>query len=265
MTPQEHTLLDDFLARLQAAGPVNKDPEANALIHARLDGQPDAAYLLVQRSLLMDRALAEANHQITALRQQLASASAGGGSFLGGSPALPDGFGRAPSQTYSPEPRYEQRPEQRYDQRYEQPQQPAQQAEPQGWRNRWFGGGAQQPQGQAAPAAAGPSFLGQAATTAAGVAGGMFLFNGIEHLIGGGHNNGSNNAGNSGNSLFGNNDNGNDGGSLSGPMTENITENVFVQDRASGQERQGFLDDDNGNTDSWASGGDYSDDGDDTA
>lgn len=265
MTPQEHTLLEDFLARLQAAGPVNKDPEANALIHARLDGQPDAAYLLVQRSLLMDRALAEANHQITALRQQLASATAGGGggggSFLGGSPALPEGFGRAPSQAYSPEQRYEQRPEQRYDPRYEQA--PAQQApEPQGWRNRLFGGGAQQPQGQAAPCAAGPSFLGQAATTAAGVAGGMFLFNGIEHLIGGA---GHNNAGNTGNSLFGNNGNGNDGGSLSGPMTENITENVVVQDRSAGQDRQGFLDDDNGGSDSWASGDDYSDGGDDTA
>lgn len=254
MTPQEHTLLEDFLARLQAAGPVNKDPEANALIHARLDGQPDAAYLLVQRSLLMDRALAEANHQITALRQQLASAAASGGgaggSFLGGSPALPEGFGRAPSQAYSPEPRYEQRPEQRYEQA------PAQQPGPQGWRERWFGG-APQPQGQAAPAAAaGPSFLGQAATTAAGVAGGMFLFNGIEHLIGG-HGNGAGNAGSS-NSLFGNS-NGNDGGSLSGPMTENITENVFVQDR------QGFLDDNNGGSDSWASGDDYSDGGDDTA
>jgi len=265
MTPQEHTLLDDFLARLQAAGPVNKDPEANALIHARLDGQPDAAYLLVQRSLLMDRALAEANHQITALRQQLASATAGGGgSFLGGSSAVPEGFGRAPSQAYSPDPRYDQRPEQRYEQRYEQA--PAQQPEQQGWRNRWFGGGAQQPQGQAAPAAAGPSFLGQAATTAAGVAGGMFLFNGIEHLIGG--HGGSGNAGNAGgsNSLFGNNNNnGNDGGSLSGPMTENITENVYMQDRGQSQDRQGFLDDDNGNNDSWASGDDYSDGGDDQA
>lgn len=261
MTPQEQSLLEDFLGRLQAAGPVNKDPEANALIRARLEGQPDAGYLLVQRSLLMDRALAEANHQITALRQQLASATAGGGggSFLGGPSALPEGFGRAPSQAYSPDPRYEQRPEPRYDQ-----PQPAQQAEVQGWRNRWFGGGAQA-QGQAAPAAAGPGFLGQAATTAAGVAGGMFLFNGIEHLIGGGHNSGANNAGNSGNSLFGNNTNGNDGGSLSGPMTENITENVFVQDRASGQERQGFLDDENGGSDNWASGDDYSDGGDDQA
>ncbi|MCZ2498557.1 DUF2076 family protein [Xylophilus sp. Kf1] len=259
MTPQERSLLDDFLSRLQAAGPVHQDPEASAMIHSRLDGQRDAAYLLVQRSLLMDRALAEANHQITTLRQQLASAGAGGGggggSFLGGATAAPEGFGRAPSQAYSPEPRAEQR--------YDAPA--PQQAEAQSWRNRWFGGGAPA-QGQPAPAVAaagGSSFLGRAATTAAGVAGGMFLFNGIEHLMGGGHGGGGGNAGgNTGNSLFGDNGNGNDGGSLSGPMTENITENVFVRDDGAGGDRQGFLDDGTGGgSDAWASGDDYADGG----
>ena len=267
MTPQEHQLLEDFLGRLQAAGPASKDPEADALIRARLDGRPDAAYLLVQRNLLMDRALAEANHQIATLRQQIAStpASAGAASFLGSAsqPPLPEGFGRAPSQAYTP------------DSRYEQQAQPQAQPQPAGWRDRWFGGGgapaAQQPQAQpqmAPAAAAGPGFLGRAATTAAGVAGGMFLFNGIEHLMG--NNNNHNNAtgsGNTGNSLLGNNDNGNDGGSLSGPMTENITENVFVNDD-SARSRQGFLDEDSSGADNWASsddGGDYPDGGDNLA
>lgn len=249
MTPQEQSLLEEFLGRLQAAGNVNKNVEADSLIHARLDGHPDATYLLVQRCLLVERALTEANAQIATLRQQAATAN-GGGSFLGGAP---DGFGRAPSQTFTPDPRWEQRP----------PEQPQSmppgyaQAQPQGWRSRWFGGGGA-PAPQAAPAAAaGPSFLGQAATTAAGVAGGMFLFNGIEHLIGGGHNNG-NGFGNNSNGLFGNND----GGSLSGPMTENITENVFVDDGRSGGSGggQGFLDDTDNS--SWADNNDYSDDGD---
>jgi hypothetical protein len=268
MTPQEHQLLDDFLGRLQAAGPASKDPEADALIRARLDGRPDAAYLLVQRNLLMDRALAEANQQLSALRQQLATAaaSAGPSSFLGSAsqPPLPEGFGRAPSQAYTPDARYEQQG------------QPQAQPQPAGWRDRWFGGGGApaaqqaqpQPQPQMAPAAAaGSGFLGRAATTAAGVAGGMFLFNGIEHLMGGHNNNGGMGGGNNtGNSLFGNNNN-NDGGSLSGPMTENITENVFVNDD-SARSRQGFLDEDSSGADNWASnddGGDYTSDDDNLA
>ncbi|QHI98795.1 DUF2076 family protein [Xylophilus rhododendri] len=247
MTPQEHTLLDTFLARLQAAGPVAKDAEADALIRSRLEGHPDAGYLLVQRCLLVERALAEANTQIAALRQQ--AQASGGGSFLGG--GVPEGFGRQPSQAYNPEPRWDAR------QDAPPPQAPVQ-AQPQGWRDRLFGGGAAQ---QAAPAAAGPSFLGTAATTAAGVAGGMFLFNGIEHLLGGNHGGGLGNS----NSLFG----ANDAGSLGGPMTQNITENVFLEDdRAGGDKRQGFLDgdldDSGGNADNWADNdaGNYPDDGD---
>ncbi|RZM01230.1 MAG: DUF2076 family protein, partial [Variovorax sp.] len=52
-----------------------------------------------------------------------------------------------------------------------------------GWRERLFGGGAP---AAPAPAGSGSGFLGQAASAAAGVAGGMFLFNGIEHLMRGG-------------------------------------------------------------------------------
>jgi len=258
MTPQEHQLLEDFLGRLRAAGSVSKDPQANALIHARLDDQPDAAYLLVQRCLLVERALAEAQQQIEALRQQAGNSGNTGGSFLGGAP---EGFGRAPSQAYAP--RMDAASQDRYG---GMPQAPAAApAQAPGWRDRLFGGGAQaQPAAaQAAPAAAGggSSFLGRAATTAAGVAGGMFLFNGIEHLIGGaGH---GANAG-VGNSLLG----GNDAGALGGPMTENITENVtenvrFDDGRDDGGQQQGFLDGADGG-DTWADNGysDYSDDGD---
>lgn len=250
MTPQEHTLLDEFLGRLQAAGTVHKDAEADALIRSRLGGLPDATYLLVQRCLLVERALAEANRRIEALQQT--AQPAGGGSFLGGAP---EGFGRAPSQAFSPDPRYEASATTQNQDRFTQTQ-------PQGWRNRWFGAGSSAAAPQAAPggapqASAGSSFLGQAATTAAGVAGGMFLFNGIEHLIGGGGHNAA-----SANGLMGSGD----AGSLGEPMTQNITENVFVDDgRAGGDpQQQGFLDGAFDDGASWADNdaADYPDDGD---
>ena len=158
MTPPEQQLLDDFLLRLAAASGVAKDPQADALIHQRLAGQPDALYLLVQRSLLQQHALDSAKAQIAQLQAQWA-AQQGGGSFLGGQPSA---WGATP------------------------PPMPAQaQAQPQpvapSWKDRLFGGGA-----PAQPSAA-PSFLASAATTAAGVAGGMFLFDGIENLLGGHH------------------------------------------------------------------------------
>lgn len=152
MTPQEQTLLEDFLARLRAAAGTARDPQADALIRERLAGQPDASYLLVQRALLLEQALASAKAEIARLQQGGASAS----SFLG------QGLGAAPPP----------------------PLPPAAPAAAPGWRERLFGGAAEQA-APAAPAARGSGFLGTAATTAAGVAGGMFLFEGLEGLFGG--------------------------------------------------------------------------------
>jgi len=163
MTPQEHQLLSDFLGRLAAVDKVAKDPEADALIYQRLAPLPDAPYLLVQRALLLEQALEAAQQQIVRLQQNPPHTEPP--SFL--SPSAVPGFGRAPSQAYMPPPA-------------SYPPDPAAQAAPpapSGWRERLFGAPA------AAPAA-GPGFLGQAATTAAGVAGGMFLFNGLENLLG---------------------------------------------------------------------------------
>ena len=157
MTPQEQMLLDDFLQRLAAVNGVAKDAQADALIHQRLAGQPDALYLLVQRSLLQQHALDAAKAQVAQLQAQLANQQSGG-SFLGGQP----------QSSWSPTPpAYPPMP----------PQQPAAPS----WRDRLFGGAPAAPQG------GGSSFLSSAATTAAGVAGGMFLFNGIEDLLGGHH------------------------------------------------------------------------------
>ncbi|MGE8317231.1 MAG: DUF2076 family protein [Comamonas sp.] len=167
MTSQEQQWLDEFLQRLAAAQAGPKDPQADAMIRERLAGQPDATYLLVQRALLLERALNDARQQITQLQQQLPAP--GSGSFLG--QGLDTQFGRnpvPPAYAAPPAPAYA-----------------APAAQP-GWRERMFGGGApaQAAPAQAAPASASSSFLGQAAASAAGVAGGMFLFNGIENLLG---------------------------------------------------------------------------------
>lgn len=181
MNPQEQQLLEDFLQRLAAVRGVAKDPQADSLIQQRLASQPDALYLLVQRSLLQQQALDNAKAQIAQLQAQLGGQ--GGGSFLGGQAGAWN-----QSQAATPPP-----------------------AQAPGWRERLFGGGAPAPQAQ--PAAA-PSFLASAATTAAGVAGGMFLFNGIESLMGGHH----------GGGFFGDNQ---------PNVVENITQNNFYDDNAS--------------------------------
>lgn len=164
MNPQEQQLLEDFLQRLAAARGVAKDVQADALIQQYLTGHPDALYLLVQRSLLQQQALDNAKAQIAQLQAQAQAGGQGGSSFLGGQSG-----GWSQPQPATPPPM---------------PQQP--QAAAPGWRERLFGA-APAPQQAAPQPAAAPGFLASAATTAAGVAGGMFLFNGIESLMGGHH------------------------------------------------------------------------------
>lgn len=211
MPPQETQWLDDLLQRLAAVQGVQKDPQAVAMIRERLAGQPDAVYLLVQRALLLEHALADAQQQIAQLSQ--AQQQPGGGSFLGGAPGID--WGRAPQ--LQPQP-YASQPMPAaggYDgsERYAPGAPPARTAAP-SWRERVFGA----PAAAAAPAASnGPGLLGTAASAAAGVAGGMFLFNGIEHLLGG-------RGGSGGGGLFG----GNQGGTPT--VTENVTQNFFGDD-----------------------------------
>ncbi|RYG98304.1 MAG: DUF2076 family protein [Alphaproteobacteria bacterium] len=71
MSPSDSQKLHDFLAQLIQARGIQKDSEADALIQRAVDQQPDAAYLLVQRALLMDQALDSARAQIAALENQL--------------------------------------------------------------------------------------------------------------------------------------------------------------------------------------------------
>lgn len=186
MTPDERNLLSHFLQDLSQARGGLKDTEASEMIERSLRSSPDAAYLLVQHALIADQALHAAQDRIAQLEGQLRDgqqAPQGGGSFLGGGAP----WGGRPQQPSQPA----------YDAGYAQPQPPPQRG---GMLGGLFGGG--QP---AQPGGFG-SFLRSAGTTAAGVAGGEFLFSGLSNMFGGGH--------------------GGFGGGYGGP-TENVTINEY--------------------------------------
>jgi len=150
MTLQEKDLLARFLEQLHSAKAGQKDAEADGLIRDACAKQPDAAYLLVQRTLQLEQLLQVSQAQVQKLQadqDQASSVSRGG--FLndpnawGSRPATP-----APAQT------------------------PVVQA----------------PAGAAAAAPVGKSswgsgLFGNIATTAAGVVAGSFLFQGIQGLM----------------------------------------------------------------------------------
>src|SRR5215813_1854150 len=158
MTPQEKDLLTTLLDRLRNAPRQPKDPEADALIRQAMSDQPDLPYYLTQTVLIQDLSL-----------QQAAKPTVG--SFLGGlfgsRPAAPSSgsptagpWARSPQVAAAP-------PAQPYSQPGYQPgySQPA-------------GGGL------LGSGMSGGGFLRSAAATAAGVAGGALLFQGIESLFG---------------------------------------------------------------------------------
>ncbi|HEV2300796.1 MAG TPA: DUF2076 domain-containing protein [Stellaceae bacterium] len=179
MIPQEKDLITTLLERLKGAAGQPKDPEAEALIRQAMSEQPDAPYFLVQTVLIQDISLHNAQNRIAELEKGLAEAQAAkpatsflGGLFGRGEPAAPPASGSVPSAgpwTRAPQP---------------QPTAPAAFAQPGsgqpgsgqpmgGGMGSLFGGGA-----------GGGGFLRQAATTAAGIAGGALLFQGIESLFG---------------------------------------------------------------------------------
>lgn len=151
MNTEEKRLLSEFLDQLKGIRGVQKDEEARALIQSAGESQPDALYLLVQKSLLQDQALNGARTQIAALQRELADArrnEGAAGSFLGNNPwGAPPG---RPAPVAAPQQGYAQT-------------------------TPMSGGMGASPFG---------SFLGSAAATAAGVAGGAFLFQGLESLMG---------------------------------------------------------------------------------
>jgi hypothetical protein len=150
MTPEEAQLINGIHDRLDQASSQYRDSEAENLILKRVTANPHAPYLLTQSVLVRQQAVSGAQSRIADLEKQLAEAksqTSQGGSFLSnlfGSPVPPQ-----PSFTARPiaSPTI--------------PQQPVPSAHSQGG-----------------------SFLQTALGTAAGVAGGALLFQGIENLMG---------------------------------------------------------------------------------
>ncbi len=160
MTPQERDLLTNLVSRLRQAPSQETDPEAEGMINDLVAEKPDTPYVLAQTVLIQDYALHQAQDRIADLQQQLQGQPArktGGflSAIFGGGEPPPQRSPQYQQQTYQPQPAYQQ-PQAAY-------AQPA--AGP------WGGGSGQ------------PSFLRSAATTAAGIAGGALLFQGIESLF----------------------------------------------------------------------------------
>ncbi len=159
MNPHEQAILENFLDQLVRVRGTRKIPEVDEMIRRAVDRQPDAAYLLVQRSLMLGQALEE-----TKARLAEYELGQGQGSFLNAgassAPATPQAVAAS-----APERSQASRP------------------------------GSASALSGALPAGAPPAspeplraggtagFLGQAAATAAGVAGGEFLFQGLENLF----------------------------------------------------------------------------------
>ena len=185
MTPQERDLIATLLTRLKNVSGQAKDPEAEALIRQAVVEQPDMPYYLVQTVLIQDLSLHNAQNQIADLQRQLAdaqrqAAQPAPASFLGGlfgrtqpepqpvnpAPASPSPgpWARSPQVAAAP------------------PAQPYAQPSGQGGYSQPMGG----PGGMFAGmgAGSGGGFLRSAAATAAGIAGGALLFEGIQSLFG---------------------------------------------------------------------------------
>ena len=179
MTSQEQQLLQDLCARLTLTQGQPKDPQADAELRSGLSAAPDAVYWLAQRTLMLEQALQQAQKQISELQQQVQQAqqnqSQGGSSFLSG--GLSTHFGRAPEPSVNAASAQSS---------YQSPSQFQPAVPASSWRDR-FSGGAASSVASSSPSAvqpAGGSFLGSAVAAAAGVAGGMFLFNGLGNLMG---------------------------------------------------------------------------------
>ena len=174
MTPQEKDLLTTLLDRVRNTPRQPKDPEADALIRQAMSDQPDLPYYLTQTVLIQDLSLHQAQQRIADLEKQLADAQQSAkptvGSFLGGlfgsRPPAPSS-GAPPAGPWTRSPQVAAAP----------PVQPGY-AQP-GYGQPPGGGGF-----LGGGMGGGGGFLRSAAATAAGVAGGALLFQGIESLFG---------------------------------------------------------------------------------
>ena len=235
MTPQERQLLNELFERLAALENAPRDSDAIDAINRGLDRAPNALYPLVQTVLVQDEALKRADARIRELEDELDGKPANAApqpGFLDGMrdtllgrerqgsvPSVRPGAAAAPAskwgsgQTLPPgyAPGQQQGAYGQAQPGYAEPQQ-------------------QQP-------AAGGSFLGTAAATAAGVVGGAMLMNSMRGLFGGQQGQGT------GQSAF---DQGGQGGAPSSPGSGgDLARQAGVEDigRGGGGDRTAALDD----------------------
>ena len=180
MEPQERDLITTLLTRLEGASKAGqpKDPEADALIRQAMTQMPDAPYYLVQTVLIQDLSLHNAQNRIDELEKQLAAASQPPQrtSFLGG---LLGGGGQQQQPSVPPSGPWTRAP-----QAAPPPPQYAQPGYAPGYAQPGYAQPGYAPMGGGMFSGGGNSFLRSAATTAAGVAGGALLFQGISSLFG---------------------------------------------------------------------------------
>jgi hypothetical protein len=167
MTPQEQALVGELFDRLASVENTPRDPEAERVIANGLRRAPHAVYALVQTALVQDEALKRANARMEELEAQ-----------LDGGPQVQQQGGFLDSMREAVLGRREPRgsvPSVRSPGTQTSPMAPPP----------YEGGFGYPPQMPTGPAfGSGGSFLGTAASTAAGVIGGALLTDGIRSMFG---------------------------------------------------------------------------------
>jgi len=148
MQQQERDLIADLFGRLQQFDSQPRDPEAERLIADYVVRQTSAPYLLTQTVLVQEQALKAAQARIAELEAKVAQAAPASGSFLGNAPNLGPWGSRPATAAPAPAPMPGPAP------------------------------------AMAPPMSQGGGFLRSALSTAAGVAGGALLFEGIRSMFG---------------------------------------------------------------------------------
>ncbi len=229
MTPQESTMLNDLVRKIQQTQLPEKDDEAERYLQDTLGRNPDALYVLAQTVLVQNIAIERAQAQVNQLQEQVQQAQqaqaqpAHSTSFLGSllgrhdpppppPPPMPQRavVAAPPSQYYPPAPAYP----------------PNYAAAP--------------PVGAPPPSGGGSSFLRSAATTAAGVAAGALAFEGVESLLHGfGHGGGGFGGSDFGGAGFGG------GGFGERPVEETVVNNYYDDPNQGGmsERREASFDD----------------------
>lgn len=226
MSPEERNLITSLFDRINQAASAPRDPEAEAAINEGVKRAPHAAYVMAQAVIVQEEGLKAASKRIEELEAKLRelesrSQPQQSSSFLGGVAANLFGGGRSASGIPSVAPQTQPQAQAPHQPGSvwnrgstvppvgpaptQMPQQPAYGQQPMAAPATGFGGG-------------GSSFLGSALATAAGVAGGALLYDGLRSAFG-----------SHGSSMLGG---GMGGFTPTSTTTTNVTENFYINNAA---------------------------------